>query len=73
MEQNLRIVEVLRAVAEKHEKTLAACAIRWILVTLPDSIVIAGVKRPAQLESNVEAIGWGLSRKELKRLDEVSG
>lgn len=72
LEQNLRIVEVLRAVAEKHEKTLAACAIRWILDTLPDSIVIAGVKRPAQLESNIGAMGWNLNREELERLNAVS-
>ena len=49
-----------------------ACAIRWILDTLPESVVIAGVKRPAQLSANVEAMGWTLNEEELRELNEVS-
>lgn len=70
--QNLRIVEVLRKAAEHHKKSVAACAIRWILDTLPESVVIAGVKRPAQLDSNLEAMGWRLSEEEMNELNEVA-
>ncbi len=73
LEQNLRIVEVLTKIAENHEKTVAACAVRWILDTLPDSAVICGVKRPGQLISNAGALGWQLSADELSELNEVSG
>lgn len=72
MKQNLRIVEVLKGVAANHGKTVAACAIRWILDTMPDSVVIAGVKRPSQLASNAEALGWHLDEAEMKKLNEVS-
>lgn len=73
LEQNLRIVEALKKIAANREKSVAACAIRWILDTLPESVVIAGVKRPAQLSANVEAMGWTLNEEELRELNEVSG
>ena len=73
LKQNLRIVEVLKKVAEKHGRTVAACAIRWILDTLPESVVIAGVKRPSQLDSNIEARDWHLGIEEMKELNEVAG
>ena len=72
LRQNLRIVDVLRKAAEHHKKSVAACAIRWILDTLPESVVIAGVKRPAQLDSNLEAMGWRLSEEEMNELNEVA-
>lgn len=72
LEQNLRIVEALKKIAANREKAVAACAIRWILDTLPESVVIAGVKRPAQLSANVEAMGWTLNEEELRELNEVS-
>lgn len=73
LKQNLRIVEVLKKVAENHRRTVAACAIRWILDTLPESVVIAGVKRPSQLDSNIEAMDWHLGIEEMKELNEVAG
>lgn len=72
LEQNLRIVEALKKIAANREKSVAACAIRWILDTMPESVVIAGVKRPAQLSANVEAMGWTLNEEELRELNEVS-
>lgn len=72
LEQNLRIVEALKKIAANREKSVAACAIRWILDTLPESVVIAGVKRPAQLSASVEAMGWTLNEEELRELNEVS-
>lgn len=72
LEQNLRIVDVLRTIAAAHGKSVPACAIRYILDAIPDSVVLAGVKRPAQLASNLEAMDWHLSAEELRALDEVS-
>ena len=73
LKHNLRIVEVLKKIAENHGRTVAACAIRWILDTLPESVVIAGVKRPSQLDSNIEAMDWHLGIEEMKELNEVAG
>lgn len=73
LEQNLHIVQILKEIAASRGKSVAACAIRWILDKLPEAVVIAGVKRPSQLASNVEAMGWKLTAEELMELDKVSG
>lgn len=70
--QNLRIVKVLKDIAASRGVSPAACAIRWLLDTLPESVVLAGVKRPTQLRANAEAMGWTLNAEELHELDEVS-
>ena len=72
LEQNLRIVDVLKEIATTHGKSVASCAIRYILDKFPKSIVIAGVKRSSQLLSNIEAMDWSLSDDEMARLDTVS-
>lgn len=72
LEKNLRIVDVLKEIAANHGKSVPACAIRYILDYIPDSVVLAGVKRPSQLLSNIEAMGWNLSTEELERLNAIS-
>ena len=72
LQQNLRIVEKLRAVAAAHNTTVASCAIRFILDYLKDSIVIVGVKRPAQMRSNVQALGWKFADEEIQALNALS-
>lgn len=72
LENNLKIVERLRTIAYNHGKTVAACAIRFILDYLPESVVLAGVKRPSQLLSNVEAMDWRLTEEELNLLNTIS-
>ena len=70
--QNLRIVDKLREIAAQTGKSIPACAIRFILDHLPESVVIAGVKRPAQLLSNLEALDWSLDADALQALDRLS-
>lgn len=69
---NLRIVELLRRVANEIGTTPAAVAIRWILDRLPRSVAIVGIKSVPQLEGNLEALGWNLSAADLTELDAVS-
>ena len=72
LEQNLKIVEELKDIALAHNKSIPACAIRYILDFIPDSVVLAGVKRSAQLLSNLEAMGWNLTEEEIYRLNMIS-
>lgn len=72
LEQNLEIVELLKEIAKNHGKSIPACAIRFILDFLPESVVLAGVKRPSQLLSNIEAMDWHLTREELNSLNKIS-
>lgn len=72
LEQNLRIVEVMREIAENHDKPVSAVAIRFILDFLPESVVLCGAKRPSQVLGNVQGLDWHLTAEELQRLQEVS-
>lgn len=70
--KNLEIVEVMKIIAEKHNKPVSAVAIRFILDHLSESVVLCGIKRPSQLLSNAEGCDWKLSSEELEALDRVS-
>ncbi len=72
LEQNLRIVDCLKGIAAQHKKSVAACAIRFILDYVKDSVVLAGAKNPKQIISNVEALDWHLTEGEIKKLNELS-
>lgn len=70
--KNLEIVETMRPIAAAHNKSVAAVAIRFILDHIPDSVVLCGAKRPAQILSNVEGSDWELKDEEMKVLVSVS-
>ena len=70
--KNLEIVEVLKKIAERNEKSVGSVAIRFILDYLPDSVVLCGAKRPSQIIGNAEAADWSLSRDEIEMLEKIS-
>lgn len=70
--KNLEIVEVMKKIAENHNKPVSAVAIRYILDYLPESVVLCGAKRPSQIVGNIEGTDWHLSEEEIKELDNIS-
>jgi aryl-alcohol dehydrogenase-like predicted oxidoreductase len=73
LQRNLGIVELMKEIVKTHEhKTLSQIAIRWILDRVRDGVVLAGVKRPRQIQDNIGAVGWSLGAAEMQLLDEVS-
>lgn len=70
--KNLEIVEVLKQLSEKYGKPVSAVAVRFILDFLPESVVLSGVKRPAQITDNIQGCDWSLDSEDLRRLEEVS-
>lgn len=70
--KNLKIVEVLKELAQKYNKSVPSVAIRWILDYIPSSVVIAGIKDKNQLEMNASALGWNLDKKDIENLEKVS-
>lgn len=70
--KNLDIVEAMCPIATRHGVSVAAVAIRFIMDYLTDSVVLVGAKRPAQILSNLESIGWNLSAGEINILDGIS-
>lgn len=70
--KNLEIVEQLKTIAEAYGKPVSAVAIRFILDYLPGSVVLCGIKRPAQILGNAEALDWALEQQDVRLLDEIS-
>ncbi len=72
LEHNLRIVDVLREIAEEVGRPVPSVAIRWILDRLPGSVAIAGIKTTEQLTANLAALDWQLTPAQLDALTTVS-
>ena len=70
--KNLEIVDAMKSIAQNHDRPVSAVAIRFILDYLPDSVVLCGAKRPAQVLGNAAGSGWTLDPEELRTLDEIS-
>jgi aryl-alcohol dehydrogenase-like predicted oxidoreductase len=71
-EQLYRVVDALDAVAAETGKTIPQIAIAWLLSRPTISSVIIGARNKAQLRDNLGAVGWSLTPKQIKRLDEAS-
>ena len=69
---NLKIVEELKILAKKYNKSVASIAIRYILDNIKDSVVLVGIMNKNELLANVEAVGWHLSEKDLLLLNNIS-
>lgn len=67
----LRLADRLGTVGGRHGRTAAQTAIRWLLDRGPQVVAIVGAKQPAQLQENVGATGWSLSRADLAYLEEA--
>lgn len=70
--KNLDIVDAMRPIAEKHGVSVSSVAIRFIMDHLKDSVVLVGAKRPAQIEGNLQCMGWQLTAEELELLNRIS-
>lgn len=71
LEQNLRIVDVVRTVAERHGATPAQVAIAWTLAQGEHVIPIPGTKKRKYLHENAIAAGVDLTEDDLAELDAV--
>lgn len=72
LKKNLQIVEELKNISDQTLHSIPAVAIRFILDNLLESVVLVGVKKPAQVTSNLEAFDWRLAKEQIERLKQVS-
>ena len=72
LRKNLQIVDVMRAISRKTDKSLPNIAVRFILDTIPGSVVLTGIKNHKQLEDNVQSLGWHLDADDIEVLKQVS-
>jgi len=70
-EQNLRILEVVEAIAAELDATPAQVAIAWLLAQGDDIAPIPGTKRVERLEENAAADSLELSADQLERLSSI--
>ena len=68
LEQNLAIVDTVRAVADEHGATPAQVALAWLLAQGDDIAVIPGTKHVHRLEENIGADALVLTGDQLARL-----
>jgi aryl-alcohol dehydrogenase-like predicted oxidoreductase len=71
LEQNLRIVDAVEAVAKEVDATPAQVALAWLLAQGDDVVPIPGTKRVARLEENAAAVGITLTAEQLARLNAI--
>ena len=71
-EKNLELVRRIEQLAAEKHCTPAQLALAWVLAQGPDVVPIPGTKRRKYLEENVAALGVGLTREDLRRIDEVA-
>jgi aryl-alcohol dehydrogenase-like predicted oxidoreductase len=58
--QNLAIVDRLKSISQKYQKSPAQVAIRWILDNPRITAAIVGIKNRKQLQENLAAVDWTL-------------
>lgn len=66
------VVDVLKAVAQRREATVAQVALAWLLAQPGVTSLVVGAKRPAQLADNLGALNVELTPEDLTELDTVS-
>ncbi len=71
-ERNMKIVEVVREIADEKGGTAAQIALAWVHQQGEDIVPIPGTKRRKYLEENVAATEIHLDEDELRRLDEAA-
>lgn len=71
-EHNLSVVDEVKKIGEKYNKSCAATSLRYVLDNLPDSVVLVGVKTVDELKSDFDVFGFNLSHKEIDYLNQIS-
>jgi aryl-alcohol dehydrogenase-like predicted oxidoreductase len=71
-DRNLRVLEAVRDIAERHRATPSQIALAWLLHQGPDIAPIPGTKRRQYLEENAAAADIRLGSEDLAALDDVA-
>jgi aryl-alcohol dehydrogenase-like predicted oxidoreductase len=71
-ERNWEIVECLAAFCQARGKTLLELAFSWLASRPAVASVIAGATSPEQLEDNVGAANWALTREDIDEIDRLT-
>lgn len=67
----LEMLEELRPIANKNDRTLAQLAIAWVIRRPEVTAAIVGTRRPLQIEETAEAGDWNLSTEDIAAINEI--
>lgn len=70
--KNLEVLEKVRLIARKLNKTTSQIALRWVVENPRVTAAIVGVKNIAQVEENIQASDFTLAKEDLEFLNRVS-
>lgn len=68
---NLVVIDKLKEIASKYNKTPVQVSIRWILDNPHITNTIVGIKKPEEIEENVEVLGWWLEPEDREILKDI--
>jgi aryl-alcohol dehydrogenase-like predicted oxidoreductase len=68
LRRNLNILQALKTVAKKHNKSPTQVAIRWTLDLSFITCALVGAKTATQISENCGSVGWMLNKKERETL-----
>ena len=66
--ENFDLLDKLRPIAERHDRTLADLAFAWLLAQPQIASVIAGATKPEQIKTNAAASTWRLTEAEVTEI-----
>lgn len=69
---NWALIERLGGFCAERGRSLLELAFSWLLHRPAVASVIAGATAPEQVEANVRAAGWGLSREDMDEIDRIT-
>ncbi len=69
--KELRVVDRLKAIAKRHDKSVAQMAIAWTLGNPAVSVGLVGVRNEWELKENVAAADWKLSADVREKIDAI--
>ena len=67
----LQLVDKLKEIAERNDKTCAQLAISWVLRRPEVTAAIAGARRPDQIAETAPASDWDLTRRDIEEIERL--
>lgn len=67
--KHLAVVEELKGIAARHNKTVAHLALRWVLANPVISVGLVGFRKPAEVDASMGALDWSLSADEMNEIE----
>jgi aryl-alcohol dehydrogenase-like predicted oxidoreductase len=69
--RGLRVVERIRPIAQRYGKTVGQFAVAWVMMNETVTSAIVGARTVAQVDENVAAVGWEISKADMQAVETI--